>query len=273
MISVENLRKTYGGVRACDDVALTIEPGSTTAIVGPNGAGKSTFVQLLSGVVRPDAGRIRLGQANITRMPPAQRFSLGIARTFQTARVFPGLSVMESVMLGAYHGVLYQTHRYSHWATLRDAGASLLQLPSWRTRQHEAEDRALEVIDLFGDRLRPRLDEFTFSLSYANRRRVEIARAIASRPRVLILDEPTAGMNPTETEELAVLLTQLKESRPDLTMIFVEHKMNVVRKISQRVIVMDAGAVIADDAPDEALTDPRVIDAYLGSGGRRAAQA
>ena len=272
MISVVGLRKTYGGLNACDNLTLAIQPGSTTAIVGPNGAGKSTLVQLLSGVVLPDAGTITFGAADITAFSSAHRFSLGMVRTFQTARVFPGLSVLDSVLIGAYNGLLYETQAYSLRGTVRDATASLLQLPSWRARRKEAERRALETIEWFGDRLKPRLKEFTFSLSYANRRRVEIARALASRPKFLMLDEPTAGMNPTETQELADLLQRVKDGNPELTMVFIEHKMNVVRQMSQRVVVMDAGRIIADDTPDEALDDPAVIEAYLGSGGKHAAQ-
>src|SRR5699024_530781 len=143
---------------------------------------------------------IRLGSTDISRMSPTQRFSLGMTRTFQTARVFPGLNVLDSVLIGAYNGLLYEAHPSGRMSTMRDAAASLVQLPSWRARRDQARELALETIDLFGDRLAPRLDHFTFSLSYANRRRVEIARALASRPRLLILDEPTAGMNPTETE-------------------------------------------------------------------------
>lgn len=269
MITVKDLRKTYGGVQACAGLTLDIMPRSTTAIVGPNGAGKSTLVQLLSGVVKPDAGEIWFGDTKVTALAPAHRFSLGLARTFQTARVFPGLTVFDSILIGAYNGLLYEESGFGLSHTIKDATASLLRLPSWRRRREVAEERALEVIDMFGERLRPRMDDFAFSLSYANRRRVEIARALASRPRFLILDEPTAGMNPTETEELSELLRQVKADRSDLTMVFVEHKMNVVRKISERVIVMDAGQIIADGTPDEALANPIVIDAYLGTGGTR----
>ncbi|MFA7438799.1 ABC transporter ATP-binding protein [Castellaniella sp.] len=272
MITIQGLSKTYGGLHACDNISLSVEPGSTTAIVGPNGAGKSTLVQLLSGVTRADAGSIRFGDIDVTRLSPAHRFSLGMVRSFQTARVFPGLNVLDSVRVGAYYGLFYASHPFSLGSTVRDATASLLQLPSWHVRYREAERHALEIIDLFGERLSPRLDHYTFTLSYANRRRVEIARALASRPKLLMLDEPTAGMNPTETEELARLLRDIKAARPELTLVFIEHKMNVVRQMSQRVIVMDAGRVIADDTPDAALNDPKVIEAYLG-GGHRAAQA
>lgn len=273
MIRVAGLRKTYGGVKACDDLTLSFETGATTAVVGPNGAGKSTLVQLLSGVVTADAGGIHLGETDLTKMPSAQRYSLGVVRTFQTARVFPGLNVFDSVLIGAYNGLLYEERGYGLATTIADASASLMRLPSWRARRAEAERRALETMEMFGDRLVPRREHFTYSLSYANRRRVEIARALASHPRVLILDEPTAGMNPTETEQLTDILEEVKAERPELTMVFIEHKMNVVRRMSKRVVVMDAGRVIADGTPDEALNDPVVIDAYLGTGGHNAADA
>lgn len=273
MIRVEGLNKTYGGVKACNDLTLAFEPGVTTAVVGPNGAGKSTLVQLLSGVVMSDAGVIHLGEHNLTKMAAAQRYSLGLVRTFQTARVFPGLNVFDSVLIGAYNGLLYEERGFGLATTIADATSSLLRLPGWRARRAEAEHRAHSVIELFGDRLAPRLEHFTYSLSYANRRRVEIARALASQPKVLVLDEPTAGMNPTETEQLTDILEQVKSDRPELTMVFIEHKMNVVRRMSKRVVVMDAGRVIADGTPDEALNDPLVIDAYLGTGGSNAADA
>lgn len=266
-IELKNLHKSFGKTAIIRGANLAVTRGERVAMIGPNGAGKSTLVQLLSGVVQPDAGRVTFGQTDVTRFSAPQRFSLGMVRTFQTARVFPGLSVLESVLVGAYHGVLYETRRYGLAATVRDATASLFQLPSWKARRDEAERRALETIALFGDRLQPRLGEFAFSLSYANRRRLEIARALASHPRFLMLDEPTAGMNPTETQELASLLAHIRDIRPGLTLMFIEHKMQVVRQMSKRVIVMDAGRVIADGTPEQALNDPRVIDAYLGSGG------
>jgi branched-chain amino acid transport system ATP-binding protein len=271
MISTVRLRKRYGGVHACDDLSLAFEPGRVTAVVGPNGAGKSTLVQLLSGVIKPDSGSIRLGDADVTGKSPSALFAMGVARTFQTARVFPGLTVLDSVMVGAYHGDLYRSRAGSWMTAIGDIGASAFRLPSARDREERARARALDVIDLFGDRLSGRLDDFTYSLSYANRRRVEIARVLASRPRVLMLDEPTAGMNPTETAELATLLASVKDDNPDLTILFVEHKMDVVRRLAQRVVVMDAGRVICDGTPDEALSDPAVIEAYLGSGAHHAA--
>lgn len=264
MLRIENLQKSYGGVHACDDVSLTFEEGTTTALVGPNGAGKSTMIQLMSGVVSPDSGKMWLADLDLTGKSSEQRSALGISRTFQTARVFPGLSVRESIMVGAYNGLLYRHEGLTALKTTADIISSVMNLPSWRRRQDEARHICDEVMALFGERLLPRQDDFAFSLSYANRRRVEIARVIASRPRVLLLDEPTAGMNPTETIELGEVVRNLRVQHPEMTLVFVEHKMNVVRSHSSRVIVMDAGKVIADGTPDVALAQENVIHAYMG---------
>lgn len=265
-LAVENLTRSFGGVRACDDVTLAFEPGATTAVVGPNGAGKSTLVQLLSGVLRPESGSVRLGDRDLTRLSPDRRFALGIARTFQTARVFPGLTVWDSVMIGAYHGVRFRHRGLGALGGWGDIASSVLGLPGARRVRAEAEEICAETLAIFGERLLPRRNQLAYSLSYANRRRLEIARVLAARPRVLLLDEPTAGMNPTETAELAEILAGLQN--PELTMVFVEHKMNVVRELSHRVVVMDAGRVIADDTPEVALNDTAVIEAYLGTSGK-----
>jgi branched-chain amino acid transport system ATP-binding protein len=164
MISTVRLRKRYGGVHACDDLSLAFEPGRVTAVVGPNGAGKSTLVQLLSGVIKPDSGSIRLGDTDVTGKSPSALFAMGVARTFQTARVFPGLTVLDSVMVGAYHGDLYRSRAGSRMTAIGDIGASAFRLPSARDREERARTRALDVIDLFGDRLSGRLDDFTYSL-------------------------------------------------------------------------------------------------------------
>ncbi|OYO18365.1 ABC transporter ATP-binding protein [Enemella dayhoffiae] len=266
MLEVQGLTRSFGGVRACDDVSLTFAGGATTAVVGPNGAGKSTLVQLLSGVLRPESGRISLADRDLTRLSPDRRFALGIARTFQTARVFPGLTVWDSVMIGAYHGARYQHRGLGAVGGWSDIASSVFRLPGGRRLHRHAEEICAETLALFGDRLLPRRNQLAYSLSYANRRRLEIARVLASRPRVLLLDEPTAGMNPTETAELAQILAGLRSQH--LTMVFVEHKMNVVRDLSDRVVVMDAGRVIADGTPDQALSDPLVIEAYLGTSGK-----
>src|SRR5699024_271183 len=150
MIKVEGLQKAYGGVRACDNMTLDFEPGEITAVIGPNGAGKSTLVQLLSGVVKADNGRILLDDVNITRMSSTQRYSLGLVRTFQTARLFPGLDVFECVLMGAYNGLLHVVRKVSSGKTIRDVACSLFQPPSWLSRSREAETRALEGIDKFG---------------------------------------------------------------------------------------------------------------------------
>lgn len=290
MLSANHLSISFGGVHACDDVTLAFETGSTTAIVGPNGAGKSTLVQLLAGVLRPDSGAIALAGRTITRKTVDARSRLGIARTFQTPRIFPGITVWESTMLGAYLGASRERpveaalggRGGNAHATRRGGGGGrggglggghgggLGGGLRWGRKQlrRNAERIAEEVLNKFGDRLLPRRDDLTYSLSYANRRRVEIARVLAARPTVLLLDEPTAGMNPTETAELTGILADLERADRELTVIVVEHKMAVVRSLAERVIVMDAGRVIADGDPDEVLSQARVIEAYLGSSGK-----
>lgn len=256
MLRTKELNIAFGGVRACHDVTLEFETGSTTAVVGPNGAGKSTFIQLLAGVLTPDSGDIELDGRRITTTSVDRRCALGIGRTFQTPRIFPGISIWESTMLGAYAGVGRQRRaEHAERGALRRRSA----------RRALAEERAEEVLALFGDRLLPRRNDLTYSLSYANRRRVELARVLAARPQILLLDEPTAGMNPTETAELTGILADAESSQKDLTVIVIEHKMDVVRSLAGRVVVMDAGQVIADGDPDEVLALDHVVQAYLGS--------
>lgn len=267
VLTVDRLNRAFGGVTACDNVTLEFERGSASAVIGPNGAGKSTLLQLLSGVMRPDSGTISLSGRDITRLDASRRFALGISRSFQTARVFPGMSVWDSVMVGAYNGLLYRHRGLTPVKVVADIVSSGLRTKHWRDRRAEAERITEQTLALFGDRLLPRRQDLTFSLSYANRRRVELARVLASRPGVLLLDEPTAGMNPTETNQLGELLREVKQAQPELTMVFVEHKMDVVRGLARRVVVLDAGAVIADGDPQTALADPKVVAAYLGSEG------
>jgi len=263
-LRLQSLTRHFGGLTATDDVSLEIPQGQLLAVVGPNGAGKSTLIQLITGFLRPDSGHIRFDGHDITGRKPEAIAALGVARTFQTSRVFPGLSVFDSVMVGVQAELLgggRWPHRRGPFRELLDV---LLHRRAYREQLRSLETRAEQVLQLFGERLWPHRDSPAFGLSYANRRRLEIARALVAEPRLLLLDEPTAGMNPTETAELTELIHQLHADRPDLTIVLVEHKLHVVRRLAHRVVVMNQGAVLVDETPEEALDDPRVIEAYLG---------
>lgn len=261
---LDGVTRRFGGLVATDKVSFTVPGGELIAIVGPNGAGKSTLVQLITGFVRPDAGRISLGPHDLTRLAPERISALGVARSFQTSRVFPGLSVLESVLVGTQVQLIGGGRLPHAFGAVPEMVSALFGLPGYASRRRLLEDRAEATLKLFGDRLWPRRDAPAFSLSYANRRRLEIARALVAEPDLLLLDEPTAGMNPTETGELADLIAQLHADRPALTIVMIEHKLQVVRQLASRVIVMNHGSVLVDETPAEALADPRVIAAYLG---------
>ena len=263
-LRLENVSRHYDGVKAVDDVSLTLPPGETLALVGPNGAGKSTLIQLISGVSKLSAGRIWLDGRRIDGLPPERIARLGVGRSFQTSRVFPALTVWDSVMLGTQARLLGAGERGWLKDPFSELMASLLPTPSWRRRMAEQEDVVRDILQLFGDRLWPRRDQPAYSLSYANRRRLEIARVLAGRPDYLLLDEPAAGMNPTETAELTELLLQLRRLHPGLGILVVEHKLSLVRQVADRVIVLNQGRILAEGGPDEALDHPEVVEAYLG---------
>jgi len=263
-LRLENVSRHYDGVKAVDDVSLTLPPGETLALVGPNGAGKSTLIQLISGVAGLTSGRIWLDGKRIDKLPPERIARLGVGRSFQTSRVFPALTVWDSVMLGTQARLLGAGERGWLKDPFSELMASLLPTPSWRRRMAEQEDVVRDILQLFGDRLWPRRDQPAYSLSYANRRRLEIARVLAGRPDYLLLDEPAAGMNPTETAELTELLLQLRRLHPGLGILVVEHKLSLVRQVADRVIVLNQGRILAEGGPDEALDHPEVVEAYLG---------
>ena len=268
---IDKVSRSFGGVVAANGLDFAITRGEFLAVVGPNGAGKSTLLQMISGIVRPQQGEIRLGERRIDRLRPEQINALGISRTFQTSRVFPMLTIRDSIMVGAQVGLIGGGRAPRRYGPVGELVSALLRLPGYRARVAAAESRAEEVMKMFGDRLWPRRDDQAFSLSYANRRRLEIARALVQDPDILLLDEPAAGMNPTETAELAEVLAELRSRRPGMTIVMVEHKLQVVRQLAERCIVMAQGAVIVDDTPAGALEHPRVIEAYLGT--RRSAAA
>lgn len=263
-IHVRGVSRHFDGVKAVDDVSFSLRPGETLALVGPNGAGKSTLIQLISGIERLTSGQVWIDDRRIDRLPPERIARLGVGRSFQTSRVFPALSVWDSVMLGTQAQLLRRPHGRYLVNPLYELWAGLVPLRSWQQKEHEQEAVVRETLQLFGERLWPRRHQPAFSLSYANRRRLEIARVLAGRPSYILLDEPAAGMNPTETAELTALLHELRQMQPQLGILVVEHKLSLVRSVADRVIVLNQGQVLAQGDAQQALDHPEVVEAYLG---------
>ncbi len=250
LLETRALVKAFGGVRAVDHVALVVYPGEIVSIIGPNGSGKTTLFNLITGVYPCDRGSVWLGGREITGLPAHRITLLGVARTFQTIRLFDNLTVLDNVLIGAHRAI-----QASLWE-------ALVRPPGLQRREAEARRRARDILSMFGARLLPRADQPAFSLSYANRRRLEIARALAIDPKALLLDEPTAGMNPVETAELTEQIQGIRGR--GTAVVLIEHKLNVVNRISDRVVVLDHGAKIAEGRPEEVRNNEQVIEAYLG---------
>jgi ABC-type branched-subunit amino acid transport system ATPase component/ABC-type branched-subunit amino acid transport system permease subunit len=250
LLEVSGLTVRFGGLVALRSIELSVPAHSVVAVIGPNGSGKSTLFNAVTGLLRPDSGKISFAGGDIGGRRPHVVLDRGIARTFQNIRLFPNLTVLENVMIGMHARLATGPVR------------ALLRLPRTRREEEAARKRAFEILALFGNRLLPRADHLAASLSYANRRRAEIARALASRPRLLLLDEPTAGMNPAETLELADQIKSLH--RHGLTILLIEHKLDVVVSLADKVVVLDHGEKIAEGAPDAVRRDEEVIRAYLG---------
>lgn len=252
LLTVRGLSKQFGGLTAVSDLDLHVEAGEIVSLIGPNGAGKTTVFNMITGLCTPDRGQVLFEGSSLSGLRPHQITATGIARTFQSLRIFTNMTILENVMVG------------QHTRCRTGMMQTLLRAPSFRRKETRMRQQAVEALSFFGPRLVGyRLDQLAYSLSYANRRRLEIARAMAAEPRLLLLDEPTAGMNPHETEEMTHMIARLRDER-GYTILFIEHDMQVVRGVSDRVIVLDHGCKIADGCYDEAVRNEQVIEAYLG---------
>ncbi len=252
LLEIDRLSVTFGGLHALKDLDFQVEEGEIVGVIGPNGAGKTTFFNMISGMVTPTSGDIRFEGESLIGLDPNQVAQRGIARTFQNVRLFPNMTILENVMVS------------QHCRTTQGMFGALFNTRSFKDEEADIRARGEEILGFFGTRLIGyRLEQPASVLSYANRRRLEIARAMATRPKLLLLDEPVAGMNPRESVELTELIGKLR-SEWGFTIVMIEHDMGVVRDVSDRVVVLDHGETLAQGSFEDVSNNPKVIEAYLG---------
>ncbi len=256
LLKIDSITKTFGGLYALRRVSFGIQAGEIVSLIGPNGAGKTTLFNCVNGLLSFPEGDIFLGERNLKALRAHQIAELGVARTFQVTRLFNKMTILENMIVGQH-------------AHLKSGLWNGLLRPRWVSEEEElASQKSLQVLGLFEERLLPRKDAFAETLSYANKRRLEIARALVSDPKLLLLDEPTAGMNPHETEGIIRLIRRIREM--GITVLIIEHDMKVIMGASDRIVVLDHGEKIAEGLPAEIQRNETVIQAYMGTHGRHA---